>query len=50
MILFNVFYRTFTRLWKQVGENLHKYKNFPKVGGECGGKNFHFVHSGDVDR
>lgn len=36
---------TFTRLWQQVGQNLPKYRTFPRVNGECGGKNFHFVHS-----
>lgn len=41
---------TFTRLWKQVGENINKYKNFPRLIGECGGKNYHFVHpSADVE-
>ncbi|CAH1115280.1 unnamed protein product [Psylliodes chrysocephalus] len=41
---------TFTRLWKQVGENINKYKNFPRLIGECGGKNYHFVHpTADVD-
>ncbi|XP_072308184.1 delta-1-pyrroline-5-carboxylate dehydrogenase, mitochondrial [Eucyclogobius newberryi] len=40
---------TFKRLWKQVGENLDRYKNFPRIAGECGGKNFHFVHkSADI--
>lgn len=40
---------TFTRLWKQVGENINKYVNFPRLIGECGGKNYHFVHpSADV--
>lgn len=40
---------TFKRLWKQVAQNLDRYRNFPRVGGECGGKNFHFVHkSADV--
>ncbi|KAJ3601933.1 hypothetical protein NHX12_029694 [Muraenolepis orangiensis] len=40
---------TFKRLWKQVAQNLDIYKNFPRVAGECGGKNFHFVHtSADV--
>lgn len=40
---------TFKRLWKQVGENLDRYKTFPRIAGECGGKNFHFVHkSADV--
>ncbi|XP_076292110.1 delta-1-Pyrroline-5-carboxylate dehydrogenase 1 [Lasioglossum baleicum] len=41
---------TFNRLWMQVGQNLGKYKNYPKLVGECGGKNFHFVHpSADVE-
>lgn len=40
---------TFNRLWMQVGKNLGKYKNYPKLVGECGGKNYHFVHpSADV--
>ncbi|KAJ8359356.1 hypothetical protein SKAU_G00158810 [Synaphobranchus kaupii] len=40
---------TFKRLWKQVAQNLDRYRNFPRVAGECGGKNFHFVHkSADV--
>ncbi|KAK6477591.1 delta-1-pyrroline-5-carboxylate dehydrogenase [Huso huso] len=40
---------TFKRLWRQVAENLDQYRNFPRVAGECGGKNFHFVHkSADV--
>lgn len=41
---------TFTRLWTQVGQNINKYINFPRLIGECGGKNYHFVHpSADVD-
>jgi len=36
---------TFTRLWQQVGANLPNYRTFPRVNGECGGKNYHFVHS-----
>lgn len=31
-------------MWGQVGQNLANYKNFPRLIGECGGKNFHFVH------
>lgn len=38
------FYSTFARLWRQVGENIAKYRNFPRLIGECGGKNYHFVH------
>merc|ERR1740128_229741 len=35
---------TFQWLWKAVGNNLDKYTGFPKMVGECGGKNYHFVH------
>lgn len=35
---------TFNRLWSQVGKNINKYRNFPRLIGECGGKNYHFVH------
>lgn len=42
-------YSTFNRLWKQVGNNIDKYINFPRLIGECGGKNFHFIHpSADI--
>ncbi|TMS01397.1 Delta-1-pyrroline-5-carboxylate dehydrogenase, mitochondrial [Larimichthys crocea] len=41
---------TFKRLWKQVAQNLDTYRTFPRLAGECGGKNFHFVHkSADVE-
>ncbi|XP_063984818.1 delta-1-pyrroline-5-carboxylate dehydrogenase, mitochondrial [Diachasmimorpha longicaudata] len=41
---------TFNRLWTQVGKNIGVYRNYPKLVGECGGKNYHFVHpSADVD-
>lgn len=44
-----VFFRTFARLWGQVGANLKNYVNFPRLIGECGGKNYHFIHpSADV--
>ncbi|XP_072101564.1 delta-1-pyrroline-5-carboxylate dehydrogenase, mitochondrial [Mobula birostris] len=40
---------TFKHLWKQVSANLDKYRCFPRLSGECGGKNYHFVHkSADV--
>ncbi|CRK98843.1 CLUMA_CG011923, isoform A [Clunio marinus] len=35
---------TFNRLWQQVGQNINNYINYPKLIGECGGKNYHFVH------
>uniref|UniRef100_A0A8C6B5S6 Delta-1-pyrroline-5-carboxylate dehydrogenase, mitochondrial n=1 Tax=Monodon monoceros TaxID=40151 RepID=A0A8C6B5S6_MONMO len=41
---------TFKHLWKQVAQNLDRFHTFPRLAGECGGKNFHFVHrSADVD-
>ncbi len=33
-----------------MGQNLNTYTGFPKLIGECGGKNYHFVHaSADVE-
>lgn len=40
---------TFKHLWKQTSLKLDGYKSFPRLIGECGGKNYHFVHpSADV--
>ncbi len=36
---------TFNTLWKQVSENLHRYRSYPKLVGETGGKDFIFAHS-----
>lgn len=35
---------TFNHLWSQVAENLPKYKSYPRLVGETGGKDFIFVH------
>ncbi len=35
---------TFNTLWKEVGENIDKYKGYPRLVGETGGKDFIFVH------
>lgn len=35
---------TFNRLWMQVGQNINSYQNYPRLIGECGGKNYHFIH------
>lgn len=35
---------TFNHLWQQVGANLNKYKSYPRLVGETGGKNFHIAH------
>jgi 1-pyrroline-5-carboxylate dehydrogenase len=41
---------TFRWLWKNVGANLELYKTFPRLSGECGGKNFHLMHeSADLE-
>ncbi|GIY84824.1 hypothetical protein CDAR_282181 [Caerostris darwini] len=36
--------KTFKLLWKLTSENVDIYKNFPRLVGECGGKNYHFIH------
>jgi 1-pyrroline-5-carboxylate dehydrogenase len=42
--------RTFQHLWKSIGERIDLYRTYPRIVGETGGKNFHFVHeSADVD-
>ncbi|MDR0606601.1 MAG: L-glutamate gamma-semialdehyde dehydrogenase [Bacteroidales bacterium] len=35
----------FNSFWKTVGENVGKYKTYPKLVGETGGKDFVFVHN-----
>ncbi len=35
---------TFDSLWKKVTENLPKYRSYPKLVGETGGKDFIFAH------
>jgi 1-pyrroline-5-carboxylate dehydrogenase len=35
----------FNSFWKTVGENVGKYKTYPKLVGETGGKDFVFAHS-----
>ena len=41
---------TFRHLWRSVGENLDGYRNYPRVVGETGGKDFVIAHpSADVD-
>jgi len=35
----------FKELWKQIGNNIHTYKTYPKIVGETGGKDFILAHS-----
>ena len=40
----------FNFMWKQIGENISKYKSYPRIVGETGGKDFVMVHeTADVD-
>jgi 1-pyrroline-5-carboxylate dehydrogenase len=40
----------FQMMWKRVGDNIGRYKNYPRVVGETGGKDFVFAHaSADLD-
>lgn len=41
---------TFQTMWKVVGDNINKYKTYPRIVGETGGKDFIFVHeSADIE-
>ena len=35
----------FKDLWKQIGNNIHNYKTYPRIVGETGGKDFIWAHS-----
>ncbi|MBS1549242.1 MAG: L-glutamate gamma-semialdehyde dehydrogenase [Bacteroidetes bacterium] len=34
----------FQNMWKMIGDNIHKYKSYPRIVGETGGKDFVMVH------
>lgn len=34
----------FQDIWKTIGNNIHKYKSYPRIVGETGGKDFILVH------
>ncbi len=36
---------TFNSLWKDISDNLSRYKSYPRIVGETGGKDFIFAHS-----
>jgi len=41
---------TFQTIWRQVSENLNRYKNYPRLVGETGGKDYIVIHnSADID-
>ena len=37
--------RTFNNFWKEIGKNIDRYRTYPKIVGETGGKDFIFAHS-----
>ncbi len=37
-------YDTLVEIWKRVGGQVEKYRNFPRIVGETGGKDFIFMH------
>jgi len=40
----------FQNMWQTIGNNIHKYKTYPRIVGETGGKDFVLVHaSADAD-
>jgi len=42
-------YETLVQIWKRVGQNVERYRNFPRIVGETGGKDFILMHpSADV--
>ncbi|MGE0771315.1 MAG: L-glutamate gamma-semialdehyde dehydrogenase [Cyclobacteriaceae bacterium] len=36
--------KVFQHMWKTIGENIFKYKSYPRIVGETGGKDFIMVH------
>jgi 1-pyrroline-5-carboxylate dehydrogenase len=39
----------FQGMWKQVGENITRYRQYPRLVGETGGKDFIFAHASAAD-
>lgn len=44
-ILFTGSSKVFENIFCKMGKNINKFNNFPKIIGESGGKNFHFIHN-----
>jgi 1-pyrroline-5-carboxylate dehydrogenase len=39
----------FQKMWKQIGDNINRYRSYPRIVGETGGKDFIFAHpSADI--
>ncbi len=37
--------RVFKHMWQSIGQNIDRYRTYPRIVGETGGKDFVFVHS-----
>jgi 1-pyrroline-5-carboxylate dehydrogenase len=40
--------RVFNNIWAQIGQNISKYKTYPRIVGETGGKDFVVAHSSAI--
>ncbi len=43
-LLFTGSSQVFDRIYENIGQNISKYYSYPRIIGETGGKNYHFVH------
>lgn len=41
--------QTFNSMWKTVGDSMSRYRQYPRIVGETGGKDFIFVHASAAD-
>src|SRR4029079_4713957 len=39
----------FQHMWKHIGENIARYKQYPRLVGETGGKDFIFAHPSAIE-
>jgi len=37
--------QVFQNIWSTIGNNIMNYRSYPRIVGETGGKNYHFIHS-----
>jgi len=48
-ILFTGSSDVFDNIYQEIGNNIKNYNNYPRLIGETGGKNFHFIHKSFTD-
>ena len=41
--------KVFDNIYKKIGNNISQYRNYPRLIGETGGKNYHFIHTSMSD-